>query len=78
MVDDKMLCGLVKNQLMARIGPGAYAEALAMEHVNKMNFTGRAMTGYVFVDDEGIDMDEDLEHWIQMCLEYNAVAKISK
>ena len=78
MMDDKMLCGIVKDQLMARIGPDAYGEALKMDHVNEMNFTGRAMNGYVFVDGPGIDMDEDLEFWIQKCIDFNPLAKSSK
>lgn len=78
MMDDKMLCGLVKNQLMARIGEDFYQEALAMDHVNEMNFTGRAMKGYVFVDQEGLDMDEDLAFWIEKCIDFNPLAKSSK
>lgn len=78
MVDDKMLCGLVKDQLMARIGPDGYEEALEMEHVNEMNFTGRAMKGYVFVDEAGLDLDEDLEYWVMRCVAFNLFAKASK
>ena len=31
-----------------------------------MDFTGKPMKGYVFVDPEGIDEDRDLESWIAM------------
>lgn len=78
MVDDKMLCGLVKDQLMARVGPDAYEGALARDHAHEMNFTGRAMKGYVFVDEGGMDMDDDLEYWIDLCLAFNPLAKASK
>jgi len=78
MVDDKMLCGLVKDQLMARVGPYAYEDALARDHTHEMNFTGRAMKGYVFVDEGGMDMDDDLEYWIDLCLAFNPLAKASK
>ena len=78
MMDDKMLCGIVKDQLMARIGTDAYEEALQKEHVHEMNFTGRAMKGYVFVDEQGLDMDEDLEYWLQKCIDFNPLAKSSK
>jgi hypothetical protein len=43
-----------------------------------MDFTGRPMKGYVFIDPIGIDMDKDLEYWIQLCLDYNPKAKSSK
>jgi hypothetical protein len=78
MMDDKMLCGLVKDQMMARIGIDAYEEALSKDNVSEMNFTGRAMKGYVFVDGPGFDMDEDLEYWIQKCLDFNPLATRSK
>jgi len=78
MVDGKMLCGLIKDQLMARVGPDAYEEALGREYAKEMNFTGRAMKGYVFVDEAGIDMDEDLGYWIDLCLAFNPLAKASK
>lgn len=78
MLDDKMLCGIVKNQLMARIGTDAYEEALKKEGCSEMNFTGRAMKGYVFVDEEAIDMDDDLEYWLDLCIQFNPEAKSSK
>ena len=78
LVDDKMCVGIVKEQLMARIGPDAYEEALKKEHCAEMDFTGRAMKGYVYVDAEGIEMDDDLEYWIDLALAYNPFAKASK
>ena len=78
MVDDKMCFGIVKNQMMARINPDFYQEALEMEHVNEMNFTGRPMKGYVFIDGEGIDSEDQLDFWVQKCLDFNPLAKSSK
>ena len=78
MIDDKMCFGIVKEQLMARVGTDFYAEALKIPHANEMNFTGRAMKGYVFVDADGLDTEEQLEFWIQKCLDFNPLAKSSK
>ncbi len=84
MVDDKMLCGthyekkLNQDLLMARIGPDNYEEALTKEHCIPMDFTGRVMKGYVFIRSEGIDTDANLEYWIQLCLDFNPLAKSSK
>lgn len=78
MVDDKMCTGIVKNQLMVRIDPEIYEEHLKREGANEMNFTGRAMKGYIFVDPEGYDMDEDLEYWVDLTIEFNPRAKSSK
>ena len=78
MVEDKMCLGIVKEELMARIGPNGYQEALEKEHCKEMNFTGRAMKGYVYIEPDGLDMDEDLEYWLQRCLDFNPLAKASK
>ncbi len=43
-----------------------------------MDFTKKPMIGYVYVEPEGIDMDEDLEYWIQLSLDFNPQAKSSK
>ncbi len=78
MVNGKMCIGIVKNQLMARIGPEAYEGALARPFCGEMNFTGRSMKGYVFVEPEGIDSEDDLEYYVDLCLAFNPLAKASK
>ncbi len=78
MVADKMCVGIVKDQLMARIKPDIYQDSLKKEGCNEMVFTARPMKGYVFVDGDVIDKDEDLEYWVDLCLEFNPLAKSSK
>lgn len=78
MVDDKMCIGVLKNNLMARIAPDKINEALSKHGSKPMDFTGRPMKGYVFVGPEGYDMDVDLEYWVQLCLDFNPMAKSSK
>jgi len=50
MVDEKMCVGIVKNELMARIDPEIYKVALKRKGAKEMNFTGRPMKGFVFVE----------------------------
>jgi len=78
MVDDKMCVGVVKDKLMARVGPENYSSSLKKEGCEEMNFTGKAMKGFVFVNPEALDMDDDLDYWIQLCLDYNPFAKSSR
>ena len=78
MVDDKMCFGIVKNEMMARIGIDSYEEALSKDGCKIMNFTGREMKGYVFLDPVILDMDEELEYWIDLCLAFNPFAQSSK
>jgi TfoX/Sxy family transcriptional regulator of competence genes len=77
MVDEKMCVGIVKNALTARIDPEKYEEALARESCREMDFTGRPMKGFVIIEPSGIDLDEDLEYWIGLALEFNPKAKKS-
>lgn len=43
-----------------------------------MNFTGRPMKGSVFLKDDVTDLESDLEYWIQLALDFNPSAKVSK
>lgn len=78
MVDDKMCFGIVKNDFMARVGEEAYGELIKLDGARPMDFTKRPMKGYIFVSPEGVDYEEDLEFWIEKCLEFNPNAKKSK
>jgi len=78
MVNDKMCVGIVKEKLMARVGPDIYDECLKKEGCHEMDFTKRPLVGYVFIDPLAYDMDEDLEYWIQLALDFNPLAKSSK
>jgi hypothetical protein len=78
MVKDKMAAGIVDAKLMARVGPEIYDEVLKKKGCKVMDFTGKPMKGYVFVEPKGIDLDKDLEYWIDLCLAYNPKAKSSK
>ena len=78
MVDDKMCIGIVKDELMARVGPDHYETALSKNGAKEMNFTGRSMKGYIFVEPEGIDEEAQLDEYLQMCLDFNPLAKSSK
>ncbi len=78
MVDDKMCLGIIKDQLMARVGITFYDEALLLEGAREMDFTKRPMKGYVYVSPEAIDLEEQLAFWIDKCLAFNPYAKSSK
>ena len=67
-----------QSLLMARIGEEAYARHINDPHVLPMDFTGRPMKGYIYVKEDGIDMEADLEKWIQLALDFNPLAKSSK
>jgi TfoX/Sxy family transcriptional regulator of competence genes len=78
LVDDKMLVGVEKQRLMARIDPEDGPKAMKKKGAKPMDFNGTVMKGFVFVDDKGVDMDDDLEYWVNLCLKFNPKAKSSK
>lgn len=78
MVDDKMCVGVVKDDLMARVGPHVYEEALTRPNARIMDFTKRPMKGYLYVNAEGWDNEDELSSWLDQCLIFNKEAKSSK
>jgi TfoX/Sxy family transcriptional regulator of competence genes len=78
MVNDKMCMGVEKDRLMARIGPDAYEQALRKKGCREMDFTGKPMKGYVYLEPAVLDLDDDLEYWVNLCLAFNPKAKSSK
>jgi len=78
MVDNKMCVGVIKNKMMARVDPDIYEDAITKEGCHPMDFTGRPMKGWIFLEPEGIDLDDDISYWVELALEYNPKAKSSK
>lgn len=60
-----MACGLVGEVLMVRVGPEAYAAALARPHAREMDFTGKPLKGLIYVDPPGIRTAAALRGWIE-------------
>ncbi len=80
MVDDKMCFGTYQGGLMARVNPD---EALALtkkEGAEQMTMgpNKRIMKGFLHIEPDAYDLDEDLAFWIGKCLEFNPLAKRSK
>ncbi len=78
MVNDKMCVGIESERVMLRIDPEAYEEALEKEGCQPMDFTGKVMKGYVFVEADVLQTKKQLNYWLQLALAFNAKAKPSK
>lgn len=72
LLDGKMFVGISGSKLMARVGTERYGDALALPHVREMDFTGKPMKGYVYIDPPGLAGDKDLEAWVTWCAGYAA------
>jgi TfoX/Sxy family transcriptional regulator of competence genes len=78
LVDDKMCAGVLKSELMVRIDPDRNEEQLCRPGARPMDFSGKSMKGFIMVEPAHIDMDEELEYWIDLALEFNPKARASK
>ena len=70
MICGHMSCGVIDDVLMVRVGPERHSEALLRPHARPMDFTGRPLNGFVYVDPPGFESDEDLALWVDMSLEF--------
>lgn len=72
LLNGHMACGIADQRLMLRVGPERHAATLALAHVVPMDFTGRPMRGYVFVQPEGFRTAAALRKWVDLALEFAA------
>lgn len=70
LVDGSMSVGIIRDELMVRVGPEAYQEALSRPHARPMNFTGRPMRGFVQIAPAGFEEDADLSSWVALAIAY--------
>ena len=64
LVGGNMACGVIRDDMMVRVGPDAHDEALGRPHARPMDFTSRPMRGMVYVGPGGTGPDGDLERWV--------------
>lgn len=70
LLNGNMCIGAVKDDLVVRVGPERFADALARPHARQMDFTGRPTRGFVFVDSKGWSSDAALKKWLDMGIDY--------
>ncbi len=78
MVNDKMCVGVEKDRLMVRLNPALYDEVMEKEGCMPMDFSGKVMKGFVFVDADVLTTKKKLEYWVKLALAFNKTAKPSK
>ena len=70
MLHGNMAVGISGDELMVRVGPDRYDEALAQPHARVFDMTGRVMRGWVVVEADGITDDAALGEWVQRGADY--------
>lgn len=65
------LCvGIWHSSLIVRLGPEEGAAALQEPHVAEFDITGRPMNGWIMVEPDGIETDDQLAGWIRRSIEF--------
>ena len=64
LIDGKMSCGVNGERMMARIDKARFDEALGEAHVSPMDFTGRPMRGFVYLEKPGWTKPQILKRWV--------------
>jgi TfoX/Sxy family transcriptional regulator of competence genes len=64
MVRGHMSCGIVGSTLMVRLAPSDADALLSEPHVRPMDFTGRPMRGFLYVDPDGLKTAAMMQKWV--------------
>jgi TfoX/Sxy family transcriptional regulator of competence genes len=70
LLNGNMCVGIWKSSLIVRLGPEQAAAALEEANVVEFDITGRAMKGWIMVEPDGLETDEQLTGWIQRAVEF--------
>jgi TfoX/Sxy family transcriptional regulator of competence genes len=70
MVRGHMSCGVVGSSLMVRVDVEQAENYLKEPAVRPMDFTGRPMRGFLFVDPAGITTTASLANWVDRATAY--------
>ena len=66
LLDGKMVCGVLKDELIAKIGRENHERIAAQNHVRPFDFTGKPMMGMVYVSPEGMKTRRELSRWVEL------------
>lgn len=69
-VKGNMAVGVVKDDLMVRVGADQHDAAVALPGARPMDFAGKPMKGFVYAGPEATDTDEDLQAWVDRAYAY--------
>ena len=70
MLGGNMACGVIGEEMVVRVGPEGYEEAVKQPEARVFDFTGRPMKGWVMVAAKGLEVDADLKQWVQRGVDF--------
>jgi hypothetical protein len=70
LLNGNMLVAVWGDSLVARVGAEQAEMALTEPDVREMDLTGRPMKGWIIVEHDGVDSDQQLTRWIDLSLTF--------
>jgi TfoX/Sxy family transcriptional regulator of competence genes len=70
MYKGRMSCGVEQERLIVRVVDSKYRESLKQPHCREMDFTGKVLRAFLYVEKEGIQTDEQLCSWLALGIEF--------
>jgi TfoX/Sxy family transcriptional regulator of competence genes len=70
MLNGHMCCGVIGQNLIVRLGRDGTDAALDEPHTRPMDFTGRPLSGFLYVEPAGVATDADLEAWVDRAVAF--------
>jgi len=70
MINEKMSIGVSKDYIMLRVLEDKFHDQFSKKGVKPMDFTGKPMHGFLFIEEDGYENDDDLDYWINLGIEF--------
>ncbi len=65
-----MCCGVIKNDLVLRLGEDGATKALDKPYAREMDFTGKALKSMVYIGPAGYRTEAQLRRWVGQGVDY--------
>ena len=78
MVNKKTCVCVSGENLMLRFDPKLQEEVAEKNGYQTMLMKGKEYKGYCYINPEGFKEKQDFEYFLNLCLDYNKIAKASK
>ena len=75
MLDGKMLCGVLKDNLVLKYDASHQAKVMAMPHVKPFDFTKKPMAGIAYVTPPGTKTAASIKKWVKLAQTLRKPAK---
>jgi len=70
MVQGNMACGVHREMLIVRVGPGNYEKTLGWPRTKVFDMTGRPMRGWVMVESDGFASVDEFAAWVRQGVQF--------